>query len=453
MKKLFNLGIREEHPDYLNKRIKLSNQIAVIMILFASLFIFQFASRWPHLLFVPITAVVTFASIFILNALGANLFARFLSAIGPMVLINTVHAYLIPGGTPLFPQTLAMALSTLVLPFILFDFREIKSLSIAVLLQVVQIWFLPKWVALLEDENHYLYDTFKLSPFLQHTTVGIIVIVGVLFMIVRKGYRFEKEVEKANEERDQQYQEMEKSRQELQQTLAQVEQSQQKEKKRIWASQGLSELNQLLRAVDDLSEAYDQVISWTVKYLKANQGSLYVLEEETAEKVLELKACYAYNRKKFIEQKIQIGEGLVGQSFLEEEYIHLTEIPQNYVRITSGLGEANPNSILIMPLMVNDKVEGILELASFSKFEAHQIDFLQKAGESIASTIARHRINIRTMRLLEESQETTEQMRAQEEEMRQNLEEFSALQEEMQRKETFYQQEIAELKKQLEAKG
>ena len=148
---------------------------------------------------------------------------------------------------------------------------------------------------------------------------------------------------------------------------------------------------------------------------------------------MSIKACYAWDRKKYIDQKIHIGEGLAGQAWQEREMIYITDVPQNYVRITSGLGEANPSSILIVPLKINDQIFGVVELASFSLFKDFEIAFVQNIAESIASTISSVKVNAHTQFLLEESQQMTEQMRAQEEEMRQNMEELHATQEEMQR--------------------
>lgn len=450
MKKLLTLGIQEGAPDFLNKKIRAANLTAIILTVFSLLFYLQISRMYAGLTFLPLIALGVFLFIFVLNFAGQFSLARFLLSVGPLSLLNVSHAYLLPADTVPIGQTMAMTLAVLVLPFLLFDYREIRLLSFTLGVMILQVLLFPKLNEWLQWEGEFEYIDFRAWSFLKDTTMAIIILCLSLYIIVRNGYRFEKDVEKANRRQEAQYEEMEKSRKELEYTLAQVEESQREEKKRTWASNGMSELNKLIRSVDDLDQVYDEVLSWIVGYLESNQGNLYILEEnDRQERFLQLKAAYAYNRKKYIEKTIEIGQGLVGQCYLEKEEIYLTEIPQNYVYITSGLGKATPDALLIVPLIVNEKVEGILELASFKKFEEHQIDFLKAAGENIASTIARHRISVRTRELLEESQYTTEQMRAQEEEMRQNMEEFNALQEEMLRKEKFYMKENQELKEEI----
>ncbi|BDD09991.1 hypothetical protein FUAX_24230 [Fulvitalea axinellae] len=207
------------------------------------------------------------------------------------------------------------------------------------------------------------------------------------------------------------------------------------EERNQWIAGGVAKFNEWLREYhQDIDKLSDVVITNLVKYLGANQGMFFVIEEdEEGVEWLELKACYAFSRKKHLNKRIKAGQGLAGQTVIEKETIFMTEIPQNYVRITSGLGESNPNSVLVVPMKMDGKVYGVVELAAFKKFEKHEVDFVEKLSEAVASTISVASINAHTSRLLEETRIQAEELRAQEEEMRQNLEELAATQEEMER--------------------
>lgn len=225
------------------------------------------------------------------------------------------------------------------------------------------------------------------------------------------------------------------------------------DERRLWVTEGISNFSEIVRSHQhDITELSNEVISNLVRYVKANQGGIFILNDsEEGKHFLELKACYAYQRKKHLEKRIEIGQGLIGQAYLEEEAIYLKEIPEDYVAITSGLGEANPRVLIVMPLMFNEKIEAVIEIASFNELEKHEIEFMQKVGEYVASAIASVKVNERTQMLLESTQEQAEQMRAQEEEMRQNMEELQATQEEVQRRTHEYQELIESNAKEIES--
>jgi PAS domain S-box-containing protein len=209
------------------------------------------------------------------------------------------------------------------------------------------------------------------------------------------------------------------------------------DKKRIWATEGMANFSEILRSANDNIELLsEQIILNLVKYLNVNQGALFILYDDAEQQpYLEVTATYAWNRKKGVTKRIEYGEGLVGQVVRDKDTVYMTDIPDSYVTITSGLGKANPNCLLIVPLKVNAEIHGVIELASFQNIQPFEIEFVEKLSESIAATLSSVKTNEKTRKLLEEARMMNEHMRSQEEEMRQNLEELSSTQEEMQRKE------------------
>lgn len=214
----------------------------------------------------------------------------------------------------------------------------------------------------------------------------------------------------------------------------QLKENAEQEQRRNWTTTGVAQIGEILRSAASSTELYDNIVKFIVKYTRSNQGGLFLLNDDDAQQpYLELVACYAFERKKFLTKKIDIGTGLVGQCYLEREKIHLTEIPEGYINITSGLGGTLPNSLLVVPLKVNEEVLGVLELASFNNYQPHEVELVEKFAESIGATVSSVKVNQRTRELLEQTQQQAEEMKAQEEEMRQNMEELSATQEELQR--------------------
>lgn len=218
------------------------------------------------------------------------------------------------------------------------------------------------------------------------------------------------------------------------------------DEKRKWANEGLATFSDILRSSQDIQTLGDKIIGSLVQYTKSNQGGIYLLNDENpADKYLELISLFAFDHKKFESRKVKLGEGLLGQTFLEKETTHLTKVPDDYIKITSGLGDAKPGNILLIPLKIDKDVYGMVELASLNQYLPHEIAFVEKLGESIAATLSSVKASEKNAKLLEEFKMTTEAMRSQEEEMRQNMEELQATQEEMARKENSYLEKIREL--------
>lgn len=204
-----------------------------------------------------------------------------------------------------------------------------------------------------------------------------------------------------------------------------------------WAVTGEAHFAKILRDFnDDIDELTQIFVSELVKYLTISQASLYLLNQDLhSEQELELKAWFAYDSFKNRKNTIQIGEGLIGETYQENRTLYLENLPSDYLHIGSALGSAKPVSLLFVPLKLSEESIGILELAAFKKLKKHEIDFVEKVCENITSSIISVLNTSRTRKLLEESQMQREAVLAQEEEMRQNVEELQATQEEMERKE------------------
>lgn len=222
------------------------------------------------------------------------------------------------------------------------------------------------------------------------------------------------------------------------------------EEKRNWSNVGLAQYSEVVRKFQSNTDSLcNESVRFITKYLKAQQGWLFVETREGDHKFLSLAACYAFDKKKYLEKRIEIGTGLVGQTFLEGQTVKLKELPAGYTHITSGLGDATPRCLVIAPLKHNEQSVAVLEIASFHEFTTEQIQFIERCGEFLSAALFNSQTNDHVKQLLQDSQMQAENMRAQEEEMRQNMEELSATQEEMVRKEREYINRIEKLEAEL----
>ncbi len=218
-----------------------------------------------------------------------------------------------------------------------------------------------------------------------------------------------------------------------------------------WIVTGVAEIGDILRSTDNLAELGDRVVAYLTNKIGAIQGAFYVVnEEEGSQPVIEMTASYAYHKKKYLQARFRFAEGLVGQAAIEQDTLLRTEIPNNYVTITSGLlGDRRPRCILVVPLITvvgsEKQVFGVMEFAGFEKFSPRNVRFINEVSEIIARTVFNIKVNETTRKLLEQSQRQSEELQIQQEVLRQNAEEMQATQEELKRTNQALEQQIEQV--------
>jgi PAS domain S-box-containing protein len=208
------------------------------------------------------------------------------------------------------------------------------------------------------------------------------------------------------------------------------------------------ETSALLQSFTDIDKLCEETITFLVKKLDyVVQGAFYIVEgENEQDKVIRMKASYAYNRKKHLHAEFRFAQGLVGQAVVEKESILRTEIPDDYLTITSGLlGERKPKCLLITPFITNDTVYGVIELASFQKFTPVQCNLIKELSKIIALTIANVKINHRTYILLQESEKMSGELRYQKKQLLQNAQDLLKTQDELKSSNLKLEEQIQEV--------
>ncbi|HEY4032063.1 MAG TPA: response regulator, partial [Caulobacteraceae bacterium] len=186
-----------------------------------------------------------------------------------------------------------------------------------------------------------------------------------------------------------------------------------------WLKTNLARFTRMLQGERDLSTVSNLVLSELAPLINAQHGVFYVSDrDEDAQMVLNLAASYAFNNRKHLANQFRLREGLVGQCAHEKSRILLTNVPKDYVQISSGLGEAAPLNIIVLPALFEGEVKAVIELATFGEFsETHQ-SFLDQLMESIGIVLNTIAANMRTEGLLKQSQLLTSELQAQQEELK-----------------------------------
>jgi signal transduction histidine kinase/HAMP domain-containing protein/CheY-like chemotaxis protein len=191
-----------------------------------------------------------------------------------------------------------------------------------------------------------------------------------------------------------------------------------------WLKTNLTRFTRMLQGQRDLQTVTEQVISELASVVDAQHGALFMAARDEDTVVLDLYSTYAFTSRKQLASRFVLGESLVGQAARERKRILVREVPHDYVSISSGLGEAAPLNLVVVPILFEGEVKGVIELASFYPFTEIQLAFMDQLIDSLGIVLATIEATMRTGELLRQSQSMAEQLQTQQEELRQTNEEL-----------------------------
>jgi HAMP domain-containing protein/signal transduction histidine kinase/CheY-like chemotaxis protein len=210
----------------------------------------------------------------------------------------------------------------------------------------------------------------------------------------------------------------------INQMIANLRDTTQKNAEQDWLKTNLAKFSRMLQGQKDLLTVSRMILSELAPVVSASHGVFYGMDTAKDEPVLKLLASYAYRERKNVSNTFRLGEGLVGQSAFEKARILLTSVPPDYIHINSGLGSAPPVNIVVLPVIFEDEVKAVIELASFEHFSDTHLTFLDQLTESIGIVLNTIEANMRTESLLTQSQSLAQELQSQQEELQQTNEEL-----------------------------
>ena len=184
-----------------------------------------------------------------------------------------------------------------------------------------------------------------------------------------------------------------------------------------WLKTNLAKFTRLLQGQRDLITVSRMILSELAPLVSMQHGVFYVNDSQNGEPELKLLASYAYTERKTLSNRFKAGEGLVGQAALEKQSILLTSVPGDYVQISSGLGEAKPMNIVVMPVLFEGEVKAVIELASFYRFSDIHLTFLNQLTEGIGIVLNTITATMRTEELLKQSQSLAVELQTRQQEL------------------------------------
>ncbi|KAA2240960.1 response regulator [Chitinophaga agrisoli] len=211
--------------------------------------------------------------------------------------------------------------------------------------------------------------------------------------------------------------EVEELKDTINQMIANLKETTLRNQEQDWLKSNLAKFTQMLQGQKDLNTVTRRILSELAQVVQAQKGMFYILEDESLNPKLKLFAAYAYGDEVSLSREFAMGQGLVGQCAMEKKQILLTNVPGDYIKISSGLGEATPLNLIVLPVLFETQIKAVIELASFDTFNQTHLDFLSQLTESIGIVLNTIEANSRTEALLEQSQSLADELRLANEEL------------------------------------
>ncbi|RYD58027.1 MAG: response regulator [Sphingobacteriales bacterium] len=245
--------------------------------------------------------------------------------------------------------------------------------------------------------------------------------------------------------------EVEELKDTINQMIANLKETTLRNQEQDWLKSNLAKFTQMLQGQKDLNTVTRRILSELAQVVNAQHGMFYILEQDENDenRKLQFFAGYAHSQEINVNKEISLGEGLVGQVALTKERILLSNVPKNYIKIKSGLGQATPLNLIVLPVLFEKDIKAVIELASFDVFSETHLDFLSQLTESIGIVLNTIETNSRTEQLLEQSQSLAEELRRTNEELQDKAHLLVKQKEEVEAK----NKEVEEARKSLEEKA
>ncbi|HVG35194.1 MAG TPA: response regulator, partial [Pyrinomonadaceae bacterium] len=230
----------------------------------------------------------------------------------------------------------------------------------------------------------------------------------------------------------------------------------QKNTEQDWLKTNLARFTRMLQGQRDMTTVSQMVLSELAPLVDAQQGVFYVNGSNNGTPHMQLLGSYAFTERKNLANEFRPGQGLVGQCVLERERILLTNVPDDYIHISSGLGQATPLNIIVLPVLFENEVKAVIELASFNRFNDTHLTFLDQLTESIGIVLNTIEANTRTEQLLQQSQALATELQSQQDELKKTNEQLEKQAESLRESEELLksqQEELQQTNEELQEKA